>query len=450
MLAPPTNARSLACLAAAPLALGLAVCAPSPAASDAARAPAPPDTLDPGRLSDGGAVRMNASLRERLVAEDPLWAEALALHYDALVMDGHIDVPSLIVDEAYDIGARHTPLVDRHHVDLPKMFEGGLDAAFFSVYVARTFGEGGEATDRALLQIAELKRQVEANAERIGMAYSVADVLRLAGENKKAALMGLEGGHALQSSSDVLRQLHEAGIRYVTLTHTNTNGWADSSQDRPRWGGLNGTGEALVREMNRLGVLVDLSHVADSTFWDAVRVSRAPVIASHSSARALVNSVRNLSDEQLRAVGQTGGVVMVNFYDRVVNRHLTPEVMGAVYERIEREHGGDLAALFPAIAAETAARGLPGATWEDVVEHVAHVARVAGVDHVGLGSDFDGVSKLPDGMGDVTRLPYVTYGLLKRGFSSSDVRKILGGNTLRALRDAERVAAEVQAEEATR
>ncbi len=424
----------------------LAVCAgPSPPPPDERPAAlAPPDTLDPGALSDGGAVRMSAPTRERLLAQDPLWAQALAVHYDALVVDGHIDVPSLIVDEGYDLGLRHTPLVDRHHVDLPKMFEGGLDAAFFSIYVARTFGEGPAATARALLQIHALKAQIEAHAERIGMAYSTADVLRLAGEGRKAALMGLEGGHALQASPDVLRQLHAAGIRYVTLTHTNTNGWADSSQDRPRHGGLNATGEALVAEMNRLGVLVDLSHVSDSTFRDAVRVSRAPVIASHSSARALVNSVRNLSDRQLRAVAATGGVVMVNFYDRVVNRHLTPEVMEAVYARIEREHGGDLAALFPAVAAEQAARGLPAGTWEDVVAHIAHVARVAGVDHVGLGSDFDGVSRLPDGLGDVTRLPWLTYGLLRRGFSESDVRKILGGNTLRALADAERVAARLQ------
>ena len=240
--------------------------------------------------------------------------------------------------------------------------------------------------------------------------YSAADVLRLTRAGQKAALMGLEGGHALQASEDVLERLADAGIRYVTLTHSNTNGWADSSGDAPRWNGLNQKGRDLVRAMNRLGVLVDLSHVSDSTFYDALAVSEAPVILSHSSARALNPHARNVTDAMLRALADNGGVIMINFYSRYI-----------------------------------AQRGNP-ATLRDILDHIDHAVEVAGIDHVGLGSDFDGVPFLPRGMEDATRLPHITYGLLKRGYSEEDVRKILGGNTLRVLADAERVAERLRGE----
>ncbi len=379
--------------------LAVASCTAQPAPGTYAA----PDSL----MSDGGAVRLGEPAKSRLLAEDTLWARALRLHYDALVTDGHIDTPSLMLDDAYDLGERHTPRSGSRHVDLPKMIEGGLDAPFFSIYVARSYGEGEAATDRALAMMAELKAQVAA-LDGIELATSTADVLRITRSGKKAALMGLEGGHALRGSTEVLRLLADGGIRYVTLTHTNTNSWADASSDAARWNGLNDVGRDLVREMNRLGVLVDLSHVSDSTFYDALAVSRAPVILSHSSVRALTPHPRNVTDAMLRALARNGGVIMINFFSKYL------------------------------------AQNGRSATLDDILDHIDHAAEIAGIDHVGLGSDFDGVPFLPRGMADATRLPHVTYGLLKRGYSEADVRKILGGNTLRVLADAERVGAELR------
>lgn len=395
---------------------------------------------------DGGAVRMPEALRRRLVAEDPLWERALRVHFDAIVMDGHVDTPTHMLDRGLDFGVRHPTRHDHGHVDLPKMIEGGLDAPFFAIYVARSYGEGPRATARARAMIRELKRQVEA-LDGIEMAYSAADVLRITRAGRKAALMGLEGGHALQGSKEVLRELAAEGIRYVGLTHTNTNSWADSSQDAERHGGLTDLGRELVLEMNRLGVLVDLSHASDATFFDAVAVSRAPVIFSHSSMRALVDNPRNVSDEMLRALAANGGVVMINFFDPTVNGHLTQEVMDAAHRRVRTQYGGDLRMIWRAVADERAARGLGKATVADVVDHIEHAIRVAGIDHVGLGSDFDGVFSLPTGLEDATRLPFITYELMRRGYSDEDVRKILGGNTLRVLAEAEAVARRMQEEE---
>ncbi|MEP0545613.1 MAG: dipeptidase [Rhodothermales bacterium] len=389
------------------LAATLAACSSAPdSAAQSGPVTAVPDSL----LSDGGAVRLGEPERSRLLADDPLWAEALRIHYDAIVTDGHIDTPSLMLDDGYDFGERHPPRAGDQHVDLPKMTEGGLDAPFFSIYVSRSYGETPAATQRALDMIAEAERQMAA-LDGIEMAYSTADVVRLAREGKRAPLMGLEGGHALQGSVEVLERLAEAGIRYVTLTHSNTNGWADSSGDEPRWNGLNDRGRDLVRAMNRLGVLVDLSHVSDSTFYDALAVTEAPVILSHSSVRALTDHPRNITDDMLRALAANGGVIMINFFSKYI-----------------------------------AQDGTNDATLADILDHIDHAVEVAGIDHVGLGSDFDGVPFLPRGMEDATKLPHLTHGLLKRGYSEEDVRKILGGNTLRVLADAERVAAGLRTE----
>ena len=382
------------------LLVALAGCADPPRASPPAVTdgrPAPPDTTDRA-AGTGGAAALPDSTVRRLVAEDPLWADALRIHYDAVVVDGHVDTPTLMLDGGYALGERH----DADHLDLPRMAEGGLDAAFFSLFVSRHYGEGPRATARALAMLDEVERQV-AGLDGAEIATTATDVRRTARAGRRAVLLGLEGGHALQADPEVLRMLAGRGVRYVTLTHTNTNAWADASTDAARWGGLNETGRGLVREMNRLGVLVDLSHVSDAAFYDAVETTSAPVVLSHSSARAVHDHVRNVSDDMLRAVAANGGVVLVNFY---------PEYVGA-----------------------------GRTTLDDVLDHVEHVARVAGVDHVGLGSDFDGVPSLPEGLEDVTRLPWLTYGLLKRGFSEADVRKILGENALRVLEAAERFSA---------
>ncbi len=368
--------------------------APASEASNAAAS-------DSSESGDGGVIAMPKAQANRLIAQDPLWADALHIHYDALVIDGHIDTPSLMLDRGYQLGQRHRS----DHVDLPRMVEGGLDGAFFSIYVARSYGEDERATQRAIAMIEELLRQTDAT-DGVEIARSAADVRAIRQRGGRAALMGLEGGHALQGSADVLRRMWANGIRYVTLTHTNTNLFADASTDAPRWNGLNETGRELVAEMNRLGVLVDLSHVSDDTFSDALAVTAAPVILSHSSCRALHDHARNASDESLAALAANGGVAMVNFY---------PEYLGD-----------------------------GPTTLDDVLDHIDHAVSVAGADHVGLGSDFDGVPSLPDGLGDATRLPWITYGLLKRGHSEADVRKILGGNVMRVLEAAERVSAETR------
>lgn len=394
-------------------------------------------------MTDGGQIDMPGARVAALVSQDTLWAEALRIHYNALVMDGHIDTPTLMLDKSYAFGQRHGRQVA--HVDLPRMFDGGLDAPFFSIYVAAGFGEAARATDRAFAMIAEVKRQVAQHPDDVAMAYSARDVRRITRDGRKAILMGLEGGHALQGSPNVLEQLYDEGVRYVTLTHTNTNSWADASQSAPRWQGLNAQGEALVRAMNRIGMLVDLSHTSDATFYDALAVSQAPVILSHSSVRALVNSVRNVDDAMLRAVAENGGVVMINFYEPMINLHLTDEVMEAAYARLEAA-GQSLRSLWRAVNAERRARGLPLGTLAHVVEHIDHAVQVAGIDHVGLGSDFDG-ARMPPDLGDVTRLPWITYELLKRGYTEHELYKLLGGNTLRVLEVAQITAARLQAQD---
>ncbi len=406
---------------------------PASVASDSVAVVSPVDPL--AAMVDSGAVAMPEPRRRTLLGQDTLWAEALRIHYNALVLDGHIDTPLLMLDEGYRFGARHRSY--ESHVDLPRMFDGGLDAAFFSIYVAPRYGEGERATERARTMMAEVKRQVAAHADSVALATSAADVRRLTKAGKKAVLLGLEGGHALAASPEVLRALYDEGIRYVTLTHINTNAWADASQARPRWNGLNDLGRRLVQEMNRLGMLVDLAHVSDATFYDALAVSQAPVLVSHSSMRALTPSVRNLDDAMLRALAQNGGVVMINFFDAMVNPHLDASVMAEVNRRLPEAQRHKLWNVVYAVKRE---RGLPGATLDDVLDHLDHAASVAGIDHVGLGSDFDGVFDLPAGLEDVTRLPDLTYGLLRRGYSEEAIYKILGGNVLRVLEEAERVA----------
>ena len=419
------------------------------AAPDTTRRAASKDTTGAplfAAWTDGGAAEMPAPEQKKLIREDSLWKEALRIHYNALVLDGHVDTPTLMVDEDYQAGRRHTHY--RAHLDWPRMTDGGLDGAFFAAYVAAAYGEGASALARARTQIQEIKKQVAASPDQAALARTAADVRRIARSGRKAVLLGLEGGHALMASPDTLRALAEEGVRCVTLTHVNTNSWADASQSLPRHGGLTDRGRAMVRALNRAGVLVDLSHASDSTFYDALAVTEAPPILSHSSLRALTPNVRNASDAMLRALAAKDGVVMINFFDALVNPHLDAEVMAAV-ERRMTDDGVSLRQLWRYVYDEKKRRGLPGATLDDVLDHVDHAVQVAGIEHVGLGSDFDGVFDLPAGLEDVTRLPYVTHGLLQRGYSEAAIYQILGGNTLRVLEAAEKTAARLQASEAS-
>lgn len=404
------------------------------AAVDRAAGP-PPMTV--AEMTDGGTVQM-APVRQRILTrDDSLWAEALRIHYNAITIDGHVDTPTLMLDDGYAFGERHP--AHAAHLDLPRMAEGGLDAAFFSIYVAPHYGEGERATQRARDLVAEVKRQLALHPDSAALATTAAAVRRLARSGRKAVLLGLEGGHALAGSPAVLRALYDEGVRYVTLTHINTNSWADASQAPPRWGGLNDLGRRLVREMNRLGMIVDLSHVSDSTFYDALRTARAPVLLSHSSARALVDNVRNVDDAMLRALAENDGVILINFFDAMVNPHLTPDVFEEAYRRLGGQPG-DLHSLWNVVYDIKRERGLPGASLEDVVDHIDHAVQVAGIDHVGLGSDFDGVFDLPAGLQDVTRLPWITHALLQRGYTEEEIYKLLGGNVLRLMEAVERVA----------
>ncbi len=374
---------------------------------------------------------------------DPLWEQAMKLHREAIVVDTHSDTTSLILDEGFDIGQRST----RSHMDLPRMKEGGLTAEFFAVFVDKAFVKDNRAANRALQMIDVVRHDIVARYPNdFILATSVADIRRAKKEGKIAALMGIEGGHAIEDSLRLLRAFYDLGVRYMTLTHSNTNNWADSSGDAPRHNGLTDFGKQVVQEMNRLGMMVDISHVSDKTFFDVIAVTKAPVIASHSSARALANHPRNMGDDMLKAVAKNGGVVMVNFYpvfleqavlDAEKNRD--PKVKAQI-EEAQKKYAGNWAKLSAELAKIDASHPLPRATLATLIKHIDHIAKVAGVDHVGLGSDFDGIPSVPVGMEDVSKLPHITYELLKLGYSEQEIKKILGENLLRVFAEVERIS----------
>jgi len=381
----------------------------------------------------------DAKLRER----------AMKLHRDAIVIDTHNDITSPMTDEGFDLGARDTS--GRTQTDIPRMKEGGLDAEFFAIYVSANYARNGGSARRALDMIDGVYEQARRHPESLEMAFTSDDIRRVHKTGKIAALMGIEGGHAIEDSLSALRMFYRLGVRYMTLTHSNTNNWADSSGDInnknvKHHNGLSGFGREVVREMNRLGMMVDISHVSDKTFWDAIESSQAPVIASHSSARALTDVPRNMTDDMLRAVAKKGGVVMVNFGKGFVNTKFvkpSPEVQAKIDE-IRNQYAGDRATMSAKLRE---LQGPPPRVPLDMlIDHFVHIAKVAGVDHVGIGSDFDGVrGQLPEGMEEISKLPAITYELLKRGYSDVDVKKVLGENFLRTMAEVERVAKRLQA-----
>lgn len=375
--------------------------------------------------------------------DERLWKKAEALHRRAIVVDGHNDITEIMVDTGYDLG---TSSVGKYHTDLARMKQSGMTGQFFSVYVDRKYATEGGSARRAMDLIDVVYRAAEKYPDDIMMAYSVADVRRAKKQKKVGALMGIEGGHAIEDSLSALRDFYRLGVRYMTLTHNNTNNWADACCDKARHDGLTDFGKEVVREMNRLGMFVDISHVSDKTMADVLDISRAPVIASHSSARALANHPRNIPDDLLRRIAKNGGVVMVNFYPAFIDE----KVRVASNERTERlkpqrdalteQFKNDPERLAAELKTLADANPLPTTPLSILIDHIDHIAKVAGVDHVGLGSDFDGVPTLPVGMEDITRLSNITYELLRRGYSEQDVRKVLGENLLRAFAEAERVA----------
>jgi membrane dipeptidase len=376
--------------------------------------------------------------------DEKLWKKALDLQRKSIVVDTHNDVLSYMTDNEYDLGVSS---VGKYHTDIARMKQGGMTAEFFSVYIDRKYATEGGSARRALDMIDYVYRAAEKYPNDLMMAYSTDDIRRAKKQKKIAALMGIEGGHAIEDSLMALRDFYRLGVRYMTLTHNNTNNWADSCCDTAKHNGLSEFGKEVVREMNRIGMLIDVSHVSDKTMNDVFDISTAPIIASHSSARALGDRPRNIPDDLLRRFTKNGGVVMVNFYPGFIDQkvviasrerdaRLKPQMdeLRARYKDDPKKFEEEQNKLL-------AANPLPATPLSALIDHFDHIAKVAGVDHVGIGSDFDGVPSLPVGMEDISKLPLITYELLKRGYSEQDVRKILGENFMRAFAQAERVAA---------
>ena len=352
-----------------------------------------------------------------------------------IIVDGHIDTPQRMLDMKADITGR----LSDGHIDVPRMREGGLTAAFFSIWVDARYARG-TAFRRALDLIGAVRALADTNHE-VELATTADEVRAAAARGHIAALMGVEGGHAIENSLENLDSLYRLGVRYMTLTWNNGNDWAGSSTDPERHGGLTSFGHQVVGRMNQLGMLVDVSHVSDATFRDVLATSTRPVIASHSSCRALAHHPRNLSDEQLRAIARNGGVVGINFYPVFLDEHFRNQ-----YEEMRRRlkpQTDSIRARHRGRPGESAfevdkfvgqhAESLDVPTIDRLVDHIDHAVQVMGIDHVGLGSDFDGISVLPRPMKDATSLPELVRALEARGYSDRDVRKILGENFLRVL-----------------
>jgi len=382
---------------------------------------------------------------------------ARAIHDSAIVVDTHADTPQRFLDEGFDIGS--TDAKDIGHMSLDKARRGNLGAEFFSIWVEPVTNQSHYARHTFDL-IDSVYEQAARHPDRMMMAFSVADIERAHREHKFAALMGIEGGHSIENDIRLLRDYYRLGVRYMTLSWSNTNEFADSSGDidDPKvqhHNGLTDLGKQVVLEMNRLGMMVDISHVADKTFWDVIAMTKAPVIASHSSARALVDAPRNMTDDMLRAVAKNGGVVQVNFFNGFddADFHKAMEAQAkdkaaAVEKYVEqlKVEGKSVSYVDEdQIEREWMAK-IPRPPLKSLIDHIDHIARVAGIDHVGLGSDFDGVSgATPQGIDSAADLPKITQALLDRGYSANDIHKILGGNLLRVFAKVEGVSREMRA-----
>jgi membrane dipeptidase len=385
---------------------------------------------------------------------------AQAIHQSALIIDTHADTPQRFLDENFDI-AQNTP-VEQGHIDLGKIKQGNLGAEFFSIWVEPEFK--GRYSQRAMDLIDSVYQQAARHPDKMTMAFTANDIVRAHQQHKFAALMGIEGGHAIENDMRLLRDFYRLGVRYMTLTWSNTNDWADSSGDIQdpnvkHHNGMTDFGKDVVREINRLGMIVDVSHVSDATFYQALLVSQAPVIASHSSSRELTNHPRNMTDDMLRAVRNNGGVVMVNFNSAFVDENYRkmssdPEKIrqrDLEVEAFKKAHahadGSPVTYNEYAPLEKKWAAQFPRPPLKSLIDHIDHVARVAGIDHVGLGSDFDGVTSLPQGIDSVADLPKITDALLQRGYTRGDIDKVLGGNFLRVMREVEAAARRLQAED---
>jgi len=389
----------------------------------------------------------------RSTSADEIAERAHNLHFSSVVLDTHDDTTQrLLFSKTFDLGKRNPD----GHVDIPRMREGGMNAIFFSIWVdGRTLGP--PAVQKALDQIDAVHENVKKYSKELVFCRTAAEVREAHKNGKIAALIGVEGGHMIGNDVRMVRVFGDLGVRYMTLSHFYNDEWADSSTDKPVHNGLTDYGKEIVREMNRQGIMVDISHVSDKTFYDALEVSKAPLIASHSSCRALCNHPRDMSDEMITALAAKGGVIQINYersfidqgYKDAFDKYAGGVVAPKYEEEIRKKCGDDLDCssretqkVMTALIAEGK---LPHVSWEKIIDHIDHVAKLAGPDHVGLGSDFDGAD-MPDGLEDCSKLPKITEALLRKGYSENDIRKILGGNTLRVMEQVERVSRELQAQ----
>jgi membrane dipeptidase len=383
------------------------------------------------------------------IAAGSISDKARKLHFSSIVVDTHDDTTQRFLDGKFDLAPRDAS----GSIDIPRMKEGGLGAIFFSIWIPSKV-TGPEAVDRALIQIDAVREQVRKHPNDLVLATTAAEVREARKQGKIAALMGVEGGHMINSNLAVLRAYAALGVRYMTLTHSGNDEWADSSTDKPVHNGLTDFGKDVVREMNRLGVMVDISHVSDRTFADALEVSKAPLIASHSSCRAICDAARNMTDDMMKALAAKGGVVQINYHVGFLSQEFRsrekadPKLNETISAEVQKRCGdneGCQLIVGDQLTREYVTQGkLPRVDYTKIIEHIDHAVKAAGIEHVGLGSDFDGAN-MPFGMEDASKLPYITEALLQKGYSESDIKKILGENTLRVMTDVERVSREMNA-----
>src|SRR5882757_2317799 len=399
-------------------------------------------------LLTAGIVVSAAAFLAATVTADDISARAKKLHFSSIVVDTHDDTTQRFLDGKFDLGPRSAT----GSIDIPRMKEGGLGAIFFSIWIPSKV-TGPEAVNRAMTQIDAVREQVRAHPQDLTLATTAAEVREARKQGKIAALIGVEGGHMINSSLAVLRSYAALGVRYMTLTHYGNDEWADSSTDKAVQIGLTDFGKDVVREMNRLGVIVDISHVSDKTFYDALEVSKAPLFASHSSCRAICDAPRNMTDQMMKDLAAKGGVVQINYHvgflsqefrdaekkDPAINEGISKEITTRCPdendEACQMIEGDKITREF------VTAGKLPKVNYMKIIEHLDHAVKLVGADHVGLGSDFDGAN-MPYGMEDATMIPKITEALLQKGYSESDIRKILGENTLRVMSEVERVSRE--------
>jgi membrane dipeptidase len=389
----------------------------------------------------------------RLIAPangDAISERAHKLHFSSIVLDTHDDTTQRFFSKDFDIAKRNAD----GSIDIPRMREGGMNAIFFSIWIdGRTLGP--PAIQKALDQIDAVHENVRRNSKDMAFCRTADEVRHAHAQGKIAALIGVEGGHMIGNDVRMVRIFGDLGVRYMTLSHFYNDEWADSSTDKPAHNGLTDYGKEIVREMNRQGIMVDISHVSDKTFYDALETSKAPLIASHSSCRVLCNHVRDMSDEMIKALAAKGGVIQINYEMSFIDqayKDASDKLSGgvvAIIDQLKKECGDDEACIgkrMTEMQKQAVAEGkLPHVSWERIIDHIDHAVKLVGADHVGLGSDFDGAS-MPEGMEDASKLPKITEALMRKGYSDDDIRKILGGNLLRVMEQNEKVSRELQAQ----